>query len=143
MQVFIPYPTPYDCALSMVNDTRRMNKQIIECQQILKAIDGYTKAWANHPVTLMYREHRDWQEAYKLCFQYFRLSDMKKAKDWSDIAMKTIPLFITQEMCDQHKRRLFTKSPQRYPQFADYGTSNENWYFVDGKILKYVGGKRI
>lgn len=29
------------------------------------------------------------------------------------------------------------------PQFAALGTSLENWYVVDGEILKYVNGKKI
>ena len=27
--------------------------------------------------------------------------------------------------------------------FAEYGTSEENWYFVDGQIVKYINGKKI
>lgn len=35
------------------------------------------------------------------------------------------------------------EAPELYPQFAKYGKSEENWYFVDGQIVKYVNGKRI
>lgn len=41
------------------------------------------------------------------------------------------------------KRRLFTKNPKHYKQWADLGFSDENWYFVDGEWRKYVNGKRI
>lgn len=38
MQVFTPYPQPFACADCL--DPRRLNKQIIECKQILAAIRG-------------------------------------------------------------------------------------------------------
>lgn len=53
------------------------------------------------------------------------------------------PSFLTQDLCDQHKRRLYTKAPELYPQFSELGTSEENWYFVDGRIIKYKDGKQI
>lgn len=53
------------------------------------------------------------------------------------------PSFLTQEFCDQHKRRLYTKAQELYPQFAKYGKSDVNYYFVDGELLKYKNGKRI
>jgi hypothetical protein len=41
------------------------------------------------------------------------------------------------------KRRLYTKNPEHYAQWAHLGKSEENWYFVDGVWRKYVNGKRI
>lgn len=41
MQVFTPYPQPFACADCL--DPRRLNKQIIECKQILAAIRGEIK----------------------------------------------------------------------------------------------------
>ena len=38
MQVFTPYKEPILCA--QVLDKKRLNKQIIECQQIIRAIEG-------------------------------------------------------------------------------------------------------
>lgn len=38
MQVFTPYPEPFKTADCL--DSRRLNKQIIECRQILAAIKG-------------------------------------------------------------------------------------------------------
>ena len=57
MQVFIPNADPFWTA--DILDNRRRNKQIIECRQILKAIRGESKAWANHPVTRMYRDYTE------------------------------------------------------------------------------------
>lgn len=148
MNVFIPYQSPLDCAKALWNDQKRFNKQIVECQQIIDAIDG-KEAWRNHPCTLMYKDHRIWLRYYTICLMYYR--EYKKgyeecleaATKFSLYAEKIKPYFLNKELCDQHKRRLYTKSPELYPQFAEYGTNEENWYFVYSKLLKYVNGKRI
>ena len=44
MQVFI-IGTPLETAMAL--DAKRLNKQTIEARQILKAIVGDSKAWAN------------------------------------------------------------------------------------------------
>lgn len=153
MQIFIPYPSLLECAKAMWADKRRYNKQIIECKQIIAAING-AKAWRNHPVCLMYKKHKDWLEFYLNTFLAYKRFMNSKSKHefvanygqsliWNDCAENVRPSFITNEICDQHKRRLYTKAPELYPQFAQYGTSEENWYFVYGKLLKYVNGKRI
>lgn len=155
MQIFIPYQSPLDCVKALWNDKLRYNKQIIECKQIIAAIDG-AKAWRNHPVCLMYKHHRAWLVCYMECLNNF--SKYKKGLGKSVFgeneyyllsiqynieADKIRPPFITDELCIQHRKRLYTKSPELYPQFAEYGTSEENWYYLSGQIVKYVNGKRI
>lgn len=44
------------------------------------------------------------------------------------------PNFLTDEFCDQHKRRLYTKNNNFHAYFYKYGESQENWYYVDGEI---------
>lgn len=142
MQVFCPYAEPIKVAVAMWADKKRYNKAIIELKQIIAAIEG-AKAWRNHPVCLMYKEHKEWLYDYMCCMDCYLKGLYEYAKYWSDEADKIRPSFLTDDFCDQHKRRLFTKSPDKYPQFAEYGTSEENWYFVDCELLKYVNGKRI
>lgn len=142
MQVFVPYPSPIDVAKCL--DKSRLRKQIIECDQILAAINGESEAWKNHPVVKMYLHNSTWLKFYRDCLYYFKEGDFDWAQGVSDYADELYrPSFLTDDFCDQHKRRLFTKAPELYPQFAEYGTSEENWYFVDGEIVKYVNGKRI
>lgn len=155
MQVFICDKNVLDIAKAMWSDQKRYNKQIVECGQILKAIIGETKAWANHPVCLMYKEHKEWLECYMKCFEayrhYMRVDDNTSAKlIWeyeclfqNEEANKLTPPFIDEPMQIQHRKRLYTKAPQLYPQFEKYGTSEENWYFVNNEIVKYVNGKRV
>ncbi len=143
MQVFVPYPSPLDVAKCL--DSRRLHKQILECKQIIDAIDGRSSAWANHPVVMMYRPYRTWLAMYKWCLMAFMEGDLSSAVVASREASGWEPPCLTRDFdfCDQHKRRLYTKSPDLYPEWAYLGTSKENWYFVDGELVKYVGGKRI
>lgn len=53
MQTFLPYE---DFARSaQVLDTQRLGKQIIECQQIIKACLDPEYGWQNHPAVNMWR----------------------------------------------------------------------------------------
>ena len=70
MQVFVPFKNPFECAKAL--DTRRFNKQILECKQILKAIRGESTAWANHPCVLMYKDHADWLQMYLNAFECYK-----------------------------------------------------------------------
>lgn len=141
MQVFVASTSCFETASQL--DRKRLNKQIIEAGQILKAIHGEGKGWHRHPATLMYAHYAAWLELYRMCLQAYFSGDMETAKECSSQADALRPPFLTDKLCAQHRRRLFTKAPDQYPQFSGYGTSLENWYVVDGKLLKYVGGKQI
>lgn len=141
MQVFVPYPSPLDTAMCL--DAKRLEKQIAECDQILSVLDGDAKGRKSHPIFKMYRPYADWLSAYRQVLSFFSVGDEAFAKWYIDYANNHRPPFLTKEFCDQHKRRLYTKSPALYPQFAELGTSEENWYVVDGELVKYVGGKKV
>lgn len=162
MQVFCPFKEPIKIAEALWRDKKRFNKQIIECKQILNAIDGTGKGWFNHPVVKMYKSFwgKQWLKYYLDCLESykdyvkfketfgFESSLMKENCEYYNNLANTIvksELFnpFSEEFCDQHKRRLYTKSPELYPQFAKYGISEVNYYYVDGKLLKYIKGKRI
>lgn len=139
MQVFI-IGSPLDTAINL--DTRRLNKQIIECQQILNAING-NKAWKNHPCTLQYKGHEVWLNDYMSCLMWYRIGDLERANicsSWCDINK---PNFHTQEYFNQMKRRLYTKDKEHYKQWSSLGESDVNWYFVGGNWIYYKNGKKI
>jgi hypothetical protein len=140
MQVFVPYPEPIKVVECL--DHNRRNKQLIEVKQILAAIDGNTEAWKNHPVVKMYAPYREWLDRYRLCFEHWIGGREETARWWSNHANLVRPDFLTEEFCDQHKRRLYTKAPDKYKDFAKFGKTNENWYFLDGVVVKYIDGKR-
>lgn len=141
MNVFI-IGSPFETAQAL--DMRRLNKQIIECQQILDALEG-KKAWSNHPCTLQYRDHSEWLYAYMMCLIHCRDDTEWGREKWNEVALEYTPPFHTEEYFNQMKRRLYTKDPAHYAQWADLGTSDENWYWspTEQKIIKYVNGKRV
>lgn len=137
MQVFI-IGSPLETAKAL--DNLRLNKQIIECHQILDALNG-TKAWRNHPVVLQYRGYEDWLELYTDVLTNYRDGDYFSAEIADFVAVA--PKFHTKEFLTQMKRRLYTKNPQHYSQWSYLGESQENWYYVDVVMRKYINGKRI
>lgn len=139
MQVFI-IGTPLATAVAL--DSKRLNKQIIECRQILDALNG-AKAWRNHPCVLQYRGYEQWLEIYKGILMSYEKCEFGTAILSNMYADNYRPSWHTQEYYDQMKRRLFEKDEEYYKQWAHLGKSNENWYFIDGSWRKYVNGKRI
>jgi hypothetical protein len=139
MQVFI-IGTPLATAMAL--DRKRLNKQIIECQQILDALNG-AKAWSNHPCVLQYRGYEKWLEHYLSCLTLYKNNTNIHAKVCSDLAQMSKPEWHTTEYFNQMKRRLYSKNPEHYKQWEHLGTSDENWYFVDEEWRKYINGKRI
>jgi hypothetical protein len=150
MQVFI-VGTPLETAEVLYN--RRLNKQIIECQQIFHALNG-AKTWSNHPCVLQYRGHEEWLNFYLDCLVYYQLalheeswakqdSFIIKSHFCSRFAMDVRPPFHTQEYFNQMKKRLYTKDKEHYKQWANFGESYENWYWsqVENKWLKYKQNK--
>lgn len=139
MQVFIT-GSPIETAQAL--DARRFNKQLVECKQILDAIDG-AKAWRNHPCVLQYKEHREWLVHYMYCLMCYQRGWLIDAGHHSKLADSMRPSFHTDAYFDQMKRRLYTKMPEHYNQWELLGESDVNWYFVDGEWRYYRDGKRI
>lgn len=140
MQVFI-VGTPYEIA--EVLDCKRLNKQLIENQQIMDAILGDGKGWFNHPVVKSYKNHFQYLYHYHLCLFWYKRGDKPMARKMSEQAMAFKPNFHTQEYFNQMKRRLFEKDEEYYKQWSYLGKSLDNWYFVDGEWVKYRNGKKL
>lgn len=139
MQVFI-VGSPLETARAL--SKRHLNNQINEASIILAALNG-AKAWSNHPCVLQYRGREEWLRAYKECLEWYVLGDEAKALWASNLADYWRPMFHTEEYFSAMKSRLYTKDKEHYKQFAEYGESHTNMYFVDGEWRKYVNGKRI
>lgn len=137
MQVFV-IGTPLETARAL--DKLRLNKQIIECQQILYALNGQ-KAWSKHPCTLQYQDHEEWLMLYMDCLCYYQRGQMDLAEKRNAQSMEFTPSFHIKEYIDNMKRRLYTKNNSHYNQWADMGESDVNWYYVSGKWKKYKDGK--
>lgn len=140
MQIFLISEKPIDTAMTL--DPRRLNKQILECDWIINGWQNNTRA-SKHPVAKMYKAHLEWVELYKKCLKAWRDKCPDDVQRYSDEALKITPDFLCQEYFDNFKKRLYTKDPNFYKQFEQYGTTDENWYFFEGKWKIYVGGKLI
>ena len=141
MQVFI-IGSPFETAKCL--DRKRLNKQIIECRQILDAISGKTKAWTNHPCTIQYKEHTSWLVNYLNTLIHYRRYVVLQDNFYLDAAIvcnccanKLMPSFHTHEYFDNMKKRLYTKNHEHYKQWESLGESYENWYWVDNKWKIY------
>ena len=135
MQVFIPYIEPIKVAECL--DRRRLHKQCLECQQILDIIDGKRMTWKNHPVVKMWTYHNDYLMFYMNCLKSYFNGDFNDAQFWNDIALTCTPNWLTNGLCNQHKKRLYTKNPELYLQFKQFGKSYDNWYIVDNELKIY------
>lgn len=140
MNVFI-IGTALETAMAL--DRKRLNKQIIECQQIINAIEGKTTAWANHPCILQYHGYKRWLICYMSCLLRYKHGEYQRAEISDAWCKLNKPHFHTEEYFTQMKRRLYTKSPNLYEEWAHLGTSEVNWYWVDGEWRYYVKGKRV
>ena len=128
-----------------VLDRRRLNKQKIECKQILDAIDGISKSWKNHPITKSYTPYRKWLMIYLWLLEEYTSaeSDIVMMIHYNKWLWDNRPEFHTDEYFKQMKRRLYTKDNNHYSQYKDLGESDINWYYVDNEWLYYKNGKRI
>ena len=132
MQVFI-IGTPFETAMYL--DKKRLNKQIIECHQILDAINGIKDGWKNHPCTIQYRKFAIWLEWYTSCLSFYKNGAIVYAQLASMEANKFKPHWHTGDYFDNMKRRLYTKNHEYYKQWESLGESYENWYWVDKVIF--------
>lgn len=143
MNVFI-IGSPLETAAIL--DTRRLRKQIIECKQIMAALEGKTKFWRNHPCTIQYQDHPQWLMLYTQCLEAWIAGDLKRAIETSAKANAFWrPIFHTEPYFDSMRRRLYTKDPVHYAQWAQWGKSDVNWYWSPSEdtYIYYVNGKRV
>lgn len=143
MQVFV-VGSPLETAMAL--DKARLRKQIIECHQILAAIHGEGKGWFHHPVVLMYSEPNSvrWLSMYADILEGYL--DGSMSLQMADREAKAItPAFHTPEFIKQMKRRLYTKNPKEYERWAEFGESQDNYYWSPAKRawLMYRNGKLL
>jgi hypothetical protein len=131
-------------------DNKRLNKQILECYQILKVLSGQSQsnAWRNHPAVLM------WEGAENELWRYTQtaivLANMrgiktdKNAKNveeltkiavlgWGDDepAWRKNPTTI-KRVNATHKANLYRKDPEYYAEYASAVNDEYNQPCCDG-----------
>ena len=143
MQVFV-VGSPLETAMAL--DPKRIRSQIREAHIILAAIHGEGKGWIHHPVVLMYSEPNSvrWLQMYADILEGY-LAGYTGLERADREAREITPAFHTPTFVENMKRRLYTKNPEYYKQWAELGESNEDWYWspTQQKWLVYRDGKLI
>jgi len=128
MQTFLPYPSFAQSAVCL--DPKRLNKQIVEVQQIYKALTIPNYGWQNHPAVKMWRSH----EYALLCYgftcylQWQRNNNRKthKSGEYISVAIERFwddeidyPFWLgNPEFHASHRSALLYKLPEHYSQFG-------------------------
>jgi hypothetical protein len=131
MQSFLPFPKFDQCAA--VLDGHRLNKQITECEQIVRALDDPDYGWQHHPAVQMWVGYRDALVCYGLVMYaewQQRLRDGKRGGKLEHVsgerllATKTInraplPSWLGREdIHSSHRACLLAKDFTYYSQFG-------------------------
>ena len=114
--------------------------KIIEVKQIISAIEGKTKSWRNHPVTIMYENNLNFLRGYKNCLIAYKEQRMLDAEFFSEWCERTKPYFLENAnwYFNNMRNRLYTKNKEHYSQFfIDAVESYSNFYYVNGVWKEY------
>jgi len=143
MQTFLPYPSKRESLDAL--DNKRLNKQILECYQILNILTGNSKsnAWRNHPAVLMWEGAE--AELYRYAMTAVVLADMRGIKtdknkenleklsrsraslSWGDdTPLWAINPTTIKHVNATHKANLYRKDPIFYAKFAPSVTDKNN-----------------
>jgi hypothetical protein len=134
MQTFLPSANPATAARML--DSKRLNKQILECYQILNVLSGKspTGGWRNHPAVLMWKgyERGLWtyvqamivEAKYRGIKTENNEANLNRLKDqcWNQWGSNR-PSFWTDNnklmrVVTTHKASLFDKDPMYYSKFS-------------------------
>jgi hypothetical protein len=122
MQVFITEKS-YKLSAQRL-DNLRLNKQIIECNQIYKAIKGITDGWKNHCVTRLWEDYPE--ELMKFATEcYFELGRRGKNpckpykfQIWTESTISELPHFIKLDWwLNAMRSHLLAKDYEHYSKF--------------------------
>ncbi len=142
MQTFLPYKSFYHTAQAL--DNKRLNKQILECYQILNVLsnDDPRAGWRNHPAVKM------WRGFEMVLFQYALVmveeadkrgikteNNLRNLNELNNRAYKDwgygMPLWmddkeIMARVTTTHKANLYRKDPEFYFEFHTAVKSKNN-----------------
>lgn len=133
MQTFLPHITPAQCAHSL--DSKRLNKQILECYQILNILSGNSKsnAWQHHPAVLMWAgaEHHLWNYTMAMVNEANKrgIKTNKNMENLNSLRKKSLknwgqdkPAFANKQSINRtiitHRANLYRKDPVYYAEYA-------------------------
>ena len=125
MQTFLPYPDFVESA--RVLDWRRLGKQRVEAQQLLRAITARAGGWQAHPAARMWQGYahalavygqimvNEWTRRGYRTSMSFRLAE---AAELAVLAVVMPPWVGSPEFHAAHRSALLRKDPGWYGQFG-------------------------
>lgn len=142
MQTFLPHPSKRESLDAL--DNKRLNKQILECYQILKVLSKQSpsNAWRNHPAVLMWEGAEN--ELWRYAMTAVKLADMRGIKTENNLAnlkalAKTSVLSwgdndpawvksptVIKRVNTTHQANLYRKDPIYYAHYANSVNSEYN-----------------
>lgn len=142
MQTFLPYADFAKVAKTL--DSKRLNKQILECYQVLNVLsnDDPKAGWRNHPAVKMWRGHEHGLYKYAMAMvSEANLRSIKTDKNVENLRNvrsragnrwgNAMPSWyynqdLMKRITTTHKANLFKKQPEAYPQFISALDSEYN-----------------
>lgn len=120
MQTFLPYPD--FAASAKVLDYRRLGKQRVEAYQLLRAINGETKGWRNHPAAVMWTGYEPALHMYarEMCKEWIGRGYADTMLNRFEIHEEfEMPPWVGNEALHaSHRSNLLRKAPEYYSQFG-------------------------
>lgn len=99
-------------------DRARLGKQRVEAYQILRALQGESKGWVNHPATKMWRGHETLLELYHdiMIDEWIRrgYNNTMRKRHAGNVDWPTAPAWFTPELVLSHQSNLVRKMPEHY-----------------------------
>lgn len=122
MQTFLPY-AEYKSVDYL--DYKRLGKQRVETYQILRALNGDSNGWVNHPATKMWRGH-----GHHLALYGITTCDLWIARGYNDTTRPKIAAYLdifpdtgepywfgNEDFHAAHRSNLLAKNPEFYRQY--------------------------
>jgi len=151
MQTFLPYQDFEEVAADL--DSKRLNKQILECYQILNVLSNPspTAGWRNHPAVKMWRGYE--VALFNYAMTMVSEADARSIRTEKNVANLqrlrrergmdwgiTMPLWfsnnkIMKRVTTTHKANLYKKAPELYPQFVSAVSDKNNKLVILGGLL--------
>jgi hypothetical protein len=133
IQTFLPIPDFKECA--QILDKKRVWKQVIEAKMILDTIKTGRKAWANHPVTRMWRGHEGLLTIYYNTFLRECINERQiRVKAYSEIILPSTAYPLPSWMSDErvyssHRSNLLRKDPVYYGNFGWLEDNSQKYFW--------------
>ena len=131
MQTFLPLPDFKETA--KVLDRARLGKQRVEAWQILRALNGESRGWANHPAVRMWAGYEGALCEYGrvVCFEWRERGYVDNMYD----RFPNMPIILPSWLGDSrlhtsHQSNLIRKYPEHYKEHFPDVEDNIPYYWV-------------